>query len=176
MARRPVDPSRPVVRPDCSPKLLMSHMSQQGQLGEARLNTTPSATTHGPSPIVLSARHRRPRRLRWGCNRGTASHEAEQGRSSAGRRPNLGCGPRAAAEATRHNLTKPHRPRPYLDAGRERASGAAGRSTRQAGASTSRPLAVDSDGVAGLRWTGGGVESRSDHADVGRGGANRFLQ
>jgi hypothetical protein len=28
MARRPVDPSRPVVRPDCSPKLLMSHMSQ----------------------------------------------------------------------------------------------------------------------------------------------------
>jgi len=29
MARRPVDPSRPVVRPDCSPKLLMSHMSQQ---------------------------------------------------------------------------------------------------------------------------------------------------
>jgi hypothetical protein len=28
MARRPVDPSRPVVRPDCSHTLLMSHMSQ----------------------------------------------------------------------------------------------------------------------------------------------------
>ena len=57
---------------------------------------------------------------------------------TAGRRPNRGCGPRAAAEATRHNVTKPHRPRTYRDAGRERASGAAGRSTRQAGASTSR--------------------------------------
>jgi hypothetical protein len=33
MARRPVDPSRPVVRPDCSPKLLMSHMSQQCDRG-----------------------------------------------------------------------------------------------------------------------------------------------
>ena len=30
---------------------------------------------------------------------------------AAGRRPNRGCGPRAAAEATRHNVTKPHRPR-----------------------------------------------------------------
>ena len=57
---------------------------------------------------------------------------------TAGRRPNRGCRPRAAAEATRHNVTKPHRPRTYRDAGRERASGAAGRSTRQAGASTSR--------------------------------------
>jgi hypothetical protein len=57
---------------------------------------------------------------------------------TAGRRPNRGCGPRAAAEATRHNVTKPHRLRTYRDAGRERASGAAGRSTRQAGASTSR--------------------------------------
>ena len=57
---------------------------------------------------------------------------------TAGRRPSRGCGPRAAAEATRHNVTKPHRPRTYRDAGRERASGAAGRSTRQAGASTSR--------------------------------------
>ena len=57
---------------------------------------------------------------------------------TAGRRPNRGCGPRAAAEATRHNVTKPHRPLTYRDAGRERASGAAVRSTRQAGASTSR--------------------------------------
>ena len=30
-------------------------------------------------------------------------------------RPNRGCGPRAAAEATRHNVTKPHRPRTYRD-------------------------------------------------------------
>ena len=57
---------------------------------------------------------------------------------TAGRRPNRGCGPRAAAEATRHNVTKPHRPQTYRDAGHERASGAAGRSTRQDGASTSR--------------------------------------
>ena len=57
---------------------------------------------------------------------------------TAGRGPNRCCGPRAAAEATRHNVTKPHRQRTFRDAGRERASGAAGRSTRQAGASTSR--------------------------------------
>ena len=57
---------------------------------------------------------------------------------TAGSRPNQGCGSRAAAEATRHNVTKPHRPLTYRDAGRERASGAAGRSTRQAGASTPR--------------------------------------
>ena len=57
---------------------------------------------------------------------------------TAGRRPNRGCGPRAAAEANRHNVTKLHRPRTYRDAGRERTSGAAGRSTHQAGASTSR--------------------------------------
>ncbi len=28
MARRPIDPSRPAVRPDCLSKLLMSHLSQ----------------------------------------------------------------------------------------------------------------------------------------------------
>ena len=55
-----------------------------------------------------------------------------------GRRPNQGCGPRAAAEATRYNVTKPNRLRTYRDAGCELASGAAGLSTRQAGASTSR--------------------------------------
>ena len=57
---------------------------------------------------------------------------------TAGRRPNRGCGPQAAAEATRHNVTQPHRLLTYRDAGRERASGAVGRSMRQAGASTSR--------------------------------------
>ena len=89
-----------------------------GRLGEAQLNTTPSATTHALSPIVRSARYRRLRRPRWG----TAGHKAEPGRSclaqtldgTAGRRPNRGCGPRAAAEATRHNVTKPHRPRTWL--------------------------------------------------------------
>ena len=84
---------------------------------------------------------------------------------TAGRRPNRGCGPRAVAEATRHNVTKPHRPRTNRDAGRERASGAAGRSTRQAGASTSR---------RGLGWSRGPQVDRievrywSSHADVGR--------
>ena len=82
---------------------------------------------------------------------------------TAGRRPNRGCGPRAAAEATRRNVTKPHRPRTYRDAGRERASGAASRSKH-----LKAPLAVDSDGVAGLKWTGGEVRYRSSHADVGR--------
>jgi hypothetical protein len=52
--------------------------------------------------------------------------------------PTGAAAPRAAAEAAWHNVTKPHRSQTYRDAGRERASGAAGRSTRQAGASTSR--------------------------------------
>ena len=145
-----------------------------GRLGEARLNTTPSVTTHGLSPIVRSARHCRLRRPRWG----TAGHGAEPGEEllgatpygTADRRPNRGSGPRAAAEATRHNVTKPHRLRTYRDAGGERAFGAAGQSMHQAGASTSRlkaPLAVDSGGVAGLKWAVGEARSRIDHADVG---------
>ncbi len=89
---------------------------------------------------------------------------------TAGRRPNRGCGLRAAADAALHNVTKPHRPRTYWDAGRERASGAAGRSKH-----LKAPLVVDSDGVVSLKWTWGGVRSRSDHADVGHGGDNRFL-
>ena len=96
---------------------------------------------------------------------------------TAGRRPNRGCGPRVAAEASRHNVTKPHRLRTYRDASRERASGAASRSTCQAGASTSR-----------CHWSRTQKESRAargpeepvqfrgtDHADVGHGAANRFL-
>ena len=70
-----------------------------------------------------------------GRSRGGAARRNADG--TAGRRPNRGCGPRAAAEATRHNVTKPHRPQTYRDAGRERALGA-GRSTRQAGASISK--------------------------------------
>ncbi len=57
--------------------------------------------------------------------------------SAAGSRPNRGCGPQAAAETARYNVTKPHRPLTYRDAGREWASGAASQSTCQAGASTS---------------------------------------
>jgi hypothetical protein len=57
---------------------------------------------------------------------------------TAGRRPNWECGPRVAAEAARRNVTKPHRPLTYRDAGLEWASGAASWSTRQTGASTSR--------------------------------------
>jgi hypothetical protein len=95
---------------------------------------------------------------------------------AAGRRPNQGCGPRAAAEAARHKMTKPHRPWTYRDAGREWASGAASQSMRQAGVSTSR-----------RHWSRTRKESRAsrgleeqvqflgtDHADVGHGGANCF--
>ena len=42
---------------------------------------------------------------------------------TAGHRPSRGCGPLAAAEATRHNVTKPHRPHTHLDAGRELRAG-----------------------------------------------------
>ncbi len=79
---------------------------------------------------------------------------------NAGSRPNRGCGKRAAAEASRRTVTKPHRPRTYRDAGRERALGAA---SRAAGARVKpeqylkSQLVEDSEGVAGpgLRWTGG---------------------
>ncbi len=85
---------------------------------------------------------------------------------AAGRRPNRGCGPRAAAEAARHNVTKPHRPRTYRDAGRERASGAASRSMCQAGASTSRrswPLTrMESRASSGLEeWHDHGAITRT---------------
>ena len=53
-----------------------------GRLGETRLNTSPSATTHVLSPIVRSARHRRLRRPRWG----TAGHGAEPGRTCSAQR------------------------------------------------------------------------------------------
>jgi hypothetical protein len=57
---------------------------------------------------------------------------------TAGRRPNQGRCLLAAVEGARHNVTKPHQPQTYWDAGSEQASGAAGKNTRQAGASTSR--------------------------------------
>jgi hypothetical protein len=80
------------------------------RLGEAVLDTTPSATTHGLYPMVLSARHRRLRRPRWEtAGHGGAGEEllGATPLGAAGRRPNKGCGPRAAAEAVRHNVTKP---------------------------------------------------------------------
>ena len=104
-----------------------------------------------------------------GRSRGGAALRNAVRSGTAGRRPNRGCGPRTAAEATRHNVTKPHRPRTHQDAGREWASGvawpeyASSRSKR-----LKAPLAVDSDGVAGLKWTRGEVRYWSRHADVGR--------
>ena len=71
---------------------------------------------------------------------------------AAGRRPNQGCGPRAAAEATRRNVTKPHRPRTYRDAGRECASGAAG---RRAGVRVEPEQAPQGATGRGLGWSRG---------------------
>ena len=95
-----------------------------GRLGEDRLNTTPSVTTHVQSPIVHSVRHRR---LHKPGHCGGAEEELLGATlyGTARRRPNQGRGPRAAEEATLHNVTKPHRLRTHRDAGRERASGAA---------------------------------------------------
>ena len=107
-----------------------------GRLGEARLNTTQSATTHGLSPIVRSARIAGYADPMGDCGSWGGAGEELLCVTLDG---TAGAGPTgAAAEANRHNVTKPHRPRTYRDAGREWASGAAGRSTRQAGASTSR--------------------------------------
>ena len=64
-----------------------------------------------------------------GRSRGGAARGNLDG--TAGRRTSGGCWPRATTEATRHNVTKLHRPRTNRDAGREQASGAAGRSTRR---------------------------------------------
>ena len=112
-----------------------------GLLGEAQLSTTPSATTHGLSPIVHSARHRRLRRPRWR----TAGHGVEPGRSCLAQRWTAlpAAGPTGLRAAGRGGSYPAQRDQATStadlpDAGRERASGAAGRSTRQAGASTSR--------------------------------------
>ena len=51
MARRPVDPSWPVVRPDCLPKLLMSHKSQQ----RVQLYSGLPESAHGNSELVKHA-------------------------------------------------------------------------------------------------------------------------
>ncbi len=85
-------------------------------------------------------------------------------------------GMRAAAETAWHNVTKPHRPRTYRDAGREWALGAASWSTCQAGASTSRchwsRTRKDSRAARGPEEQ---VQFRgTDHADVGHGGAYEF--
>jgi hypothetical protein len=92
--------------------------------------------------------------------------------------PGLQAAGRAAAEAAWRNVNKPHRLRTHRDAGRERAPGAAGRRTCQAGASSAKhlkaPLAVDSEVVAGKIGTilersrgrlNGGVTVDHDHAD-----------
>ena len=70
---------------------------------------------------------------------------------TAGRRPNRECGSWAAAEAARHNVTKPHRLRTLRDAGREREQVPSRSKHLKA------PLVVDSEGVAGLKWSGAAV-------------------
>jgi hypothetical protein len=112
-----------------------------GRLGEAQLDTTPSrlrmVCLRLYSLLGIAGYAGLDGGLRaMGRSRGGAARRKPFG--TAGRRPNRGCGPRAAAGAARHNITKPHQPRTYRDAGRERASGAASPSKCQAGASTSR--------------------------------------
>ncbi len=91
---------------------------------------------------------------------------------TAGRRPNLDYGLRATAEAAWHNATKPHRLPNLWNAGRERASGAAGPGGPEQAPSRNKylkaPLAVDSEPVgrvAGHKWTRGVLQSWSSHAD-----------
>ncbi len=73
-----------------------------GRLGEARLDTTPSANTHGLSPIVLSALHRQLGRPQWG----TAEHGAEPGRSCSGQRYSVQPAADPAGDAGRGLLLK----------------------------------------------------------------------
>ena len=100
-----------------------------GRLGEGRLNTTPSVTAHGLSPIVRTARQlgiagcagpdgglQAIGRSRGGAARRDAVRhrrpQAQPGLRAAGR------GGRLPPEATWHNVTKPHRPRTNRAAGR----------------------------------------------------------
>ena len=111
-----------------------------GRLGEARLNTTPSLTMVCLRSYALLgiAGCAGPD---GGCGPWGGAGEELLGATlygTAGHRPNRVCGPRATVEAAWHNLTKPHRLWTFWDAGRERVSGAAGRSTRRTGASTSK--------------------------------------
>ncbi len=115
-----------------------------GQLGEARLDTTPLVAMHDLPPIVRSARLAAKALMRDCWSWGAAGEEllGETRLGAAGCRPNLDCWPRAAAEAARHDLNaiKQHRLRTHRDAGCERASDAAGQGKRQleARACTSR--------------------------------------
>ena len=108
-----------------------------GRLGEARLNTSPSVTTHGLSPIVRSARHRRLRRPRWG----TAVHGAEPGRSCSAQRYSAppAAGPTGAAgRGPRRKLPGTTWPN-HIDLGPTGTWAVSGlQERRQAGASTSR--------------------------------------
>ena len=143
-----------------------------GRLGEARLNTTPSVTMHVLSPIVRSARHRRLRRPRWG----TAGHGAEPGRSSAAQRwtaPPVAGPTGAAGREPRRKLPGTTCPS-HIDRGPTGTRAVSGLRERRAGVrvkpeqAPQGATAVDSDGVAGLKWTGGEVRYWSSHADIGR--------
>ena len=116
-----------------------------GRLGEARLNTTPLVTTHGLSPIVRSARHRRLRRPRWG----TAGHGAEPGRSCSAQR-----------------WTAPPAAGP---------TGTAGRGPRRKLPGTTRPSHIDrgptgTRAVSGLRERRAGVRVKPEQAPQGATG------
>ncbi len=79
---------------------------------------------------------------------------------------------RNASEAARHNVTKPHRPRTYRDAGLERTSG---------GAHVKLEQAPQGATGRGLGWSRGPQEDRGRITISGRsrrhrtGGANHFL-
>jgi hypothetical protein len=62
---------------------------------------------------------------------------------------------RAAAEAALRNVTRPHRPRTYWKAGRARARNDNNCHVSSLSKYLKAPLVEDSEGVAGLKWTGG---------------------
>ncbi len=104
-----------------------------GRLWEARLNSTLSAIQDYAYSVIGGYSD-----LDGGLRETVEELLGATLFGTAGRRPKRSCWLRAAAEAALHNVTKPHRPRTYRDAGGQRGLGVAGRSARQAEASTSR--------------------------------------
>ena len=100
MARRPIDPSRPVVRPDCSPKLLMQVARAPGYyaIGDYAWSVSDCTLCSAPPATQASMGDCGP----WGGAGEELLGATPSG--AAGRRPNRGCGPRAAAEASTADL------------------------------------------------------------------------
>ncbi len=115
-----------------------------GPTREALLNATPSAT-YACSTSDCTARSAPPSQAPMGDSGpwGGTGEELSRHNLVRHRRPQAQPGPRAAMRATTSSRSK--QPKPEAPG----------------------PLAEDSDGVAGLKWPGGGVQSRSDHANVG---------